>query len=177
MLLPIPQISIDPSDYLYVARIVASRYRFGRERIEDTDVYSVCCEELVEIASDYSGDDFPKYAYVALKNAVKDHFKHNTRKKRYCSHQQLPDDIREIQKQNRIPTDLLDIFLQEHPDDTEQDLQDKKLLVDFYLNQIKILKICQQLNVSKTIVYSRIKRITSKLRDRYSNLIETISEE
>ena len=177
MLRPSPQISIDPSDYLYVARIVANQYRFGREKVEDTDVYSVCCEELVKIASDYSGDDFPKYAYAILKNAVKDHFKYNTRKKRHCSHQQLPEDISEIQKQNRIPIDLLDTFLAKHPDDTEQDVQDKKLLVDFYLNQIKIPKICQQLNVSKTIVYSRIKRITSKLKDRYSSLIESFCDE
>lgn len=176
MLLPHPQTVIDPVDYLHVAKCVARKFCHRGERIEDTEIYAVCCEELVKIAPEYQGDDFGRYAYSVLKNAAIDYLKHNARKKRSCKLQELTDDFCSKETATRIPIAFLETFLSDHPEDTLQDKKDKELLVDFYLNQVKIRSLCSKLKVSRTIVYSRIKRMISKLKSRHSDLIENFIE-
>lgn len=166
---------IDPSTYMYVAKIVANKYKFSQERVEDTEIYSVCLLELVKIASDYSGEDFAKYAYCALRNAIIDHLRRNNRKKRKAKFEFIDEERwfslnRKIENLEELDfTEISSQILSTHPDDNEYDVEDKQLLKAVYIEGSKVADIAAMKKVSRQCIYSRIERICTKLASRHKN--------
>lgn len=174
-------IKVDAAEYLYLAEIVARKFYRGNEPIRDTELYSIACQELVRISSEYRpevNEDFTRFAFRAMKNAILDHIRYKKAKKRTAAFEPLSDrqwqDLPDEQSETPdcLPIDLLRTLLGDHPDDTDQDRADKTLLEEIYL-QGKKVPVIEQYGISRVTVYNRLRRILGKIQERHAELIET----
>lgn len=176
---------IDITEYLFLAEAVASKLRqakgYRTERIQDTEIYSIACLELVTAAKNYDPTvcgDFSRYAYKCMRNKIISFFKYNKAKKRFVKYEELIDDqLSQVPAKKEsalkpLETNLLDVILSSSPQDTEQDVLDKNLLKEIYLSGQTVSSIAEKYNVTRMTLYNRIKRITTRLQERYSDLIE-----
>lgn len=174
-----PSVKVDASQYLFLAEIIARKFYRGSEKIKDTEIYSMCCEELVKIAENFDPrcGVFDRFAFRSLRNAAISHIRHTKRRKRAGKFEKLTDsqwqDVAENRRDEllRLPNGLSELFLQEHPDDSEQDRDDKKLLVEIFLKGVKVPVIAEKYGISRVSVYNRINRILKCLKERHRDLV------
>ena len=168
------------ANYLYLAKIVANRFRNRNsfEKIEDTEEFSIACEELVHAASLWDSQTYPNfktYAFRCMINGVIENIRYKKCKCRNTIHQNLSEkDWENIDSDKRIisvDNELVQSVLADDSRDTEQDREDKSLLVEVYLKQKKISTIADQLGLSRVSIYDRIKRIIGKLKERHKNSV------
>ena len=171
---------IQIADYIFLAKVVAHKFRRKVEKIEDTEAYSIACVELVKAAVSYNPtvqEDFSRYAYRAMLNGVIEHIRRRKAKKRTANFETISDkDFRNIPEDldtlpENLPVDLLRTLLADI-DDTEQDRSDKALLTEIYLGGTKIPVIAEKYGISRVTVYNRLRRILGKIRQRHAGLIE-----
>lgn len=176
------QSKIDATEYLFLAEIIARKFYRGKERIQDTEVYSVCCEELVRIAESFNPECglFDRFAFRSLRNAAISYIRHSKRQKRAGNFEKLTDsqwqDVAEDKREQElnIPDGLSDIFLQHHPDDTEQDCEDKKLLAEIYLKGTKVPVLAEKYGISRVSIYNRVNRMLLRLQGRHDSLLKSL---
>ena len=172
------QTDIDLKDYIHLAEIVARKFYRGKEKILDTEYYAIACQSLLNAAQKYNASmgDFDRFAYRSMKNGLRSHIRFNKAKKRSATFEFLDDgewsNIVERESNTPIPVAILSQMMADHPDDTQQDRDDKNLLNDIYLRGFSISSIADQHNVSRVTIYNRMNRITGKIRQRHSSLIE-----
>lgn len=175
-------VKIDASKYLFLAEIISRKFYRGKERIQDTEIYSVCCEELVRIAENFDPECglFDRFAFRSLRNAAISYIRYSKRQKRAGKFEKLTDsqweDVAEDKRDQviTIPDGLTDIFLEPHPDDTEQDCQDKKMLTEIYLIGTKIPVLAEKYGVSRVSIYNRVNRILVRLQERHDSLLKSL---
>ncbi len=161
---------IDASDFLNVAEIVARKFHFGKEKIKDTEFYSICCLRLVEIASKYDGakDEFFSFAYTSCRNAIVDHLRKSKRLKNTASFQELDGlEWQDLKSQSNLFSDKLKEEILDFLN--QSDDPGMKLILDFYFNHKKISEIAKEANVSNQTVYTRIRNALSKLNSQFNH--------
>jgi RNA polymerase sigma factor (sigma-70 family) len=174
---------IKVADYLFLAAVIAHKFRNKKkyEKIEDSEPYSIACEELVKAAVGFDPavqGDFSRYAYRAMLNGVIEHIRHKKAKKRTATFENISEkDFRSIPEKGEgtpdtLPVDLLKTLLADDGTDTEQDRDDKALLTEIYLAGKKIPVIAEQYGISRVTVYNRLRRILGKIRQRHAELVE-----
>lgn len=179
---PVQAAPIKVADYIFLAEVVAHKFRNKKrfEKIEDTEPYSIACEELVKAAVDFNPavqGDFSRYAYRAMLNGVIEHIRHKKAKKRTANFETITDkEFRNIPEKLEglpecLPVDLLKTLLADLGD-TEQDRDDKSLLTEIYLGGKKVPVIAEQYGISRVTVYNRLRRILGKIRQRHADLVE-----
>lgn len=172
---------INPADYIFLVKIVAHKFRTKIERIEDSEAYSIASLELIQAAQSYNptiNEDFSRYAYRAMCNGIIDYIRYNKTKKRTADVVSLTDrDWEEIPEEhlNSIPTDLY-TKLMDDSQDSDQDRQDKALLLDIFIQGKKASVIAEEHGVTRTTVYSRLNRIIGKIRQQHADLIGEFNE-
>lgn len=171
------------ADYLFLVEVIAHKFRNKKkyEKIEDTEPYSIACEELVKAAVGFDAavqGDFSRYAYRAMLNGVIEHIRHKKAKKRTATFEPISDkDFRSIPEKSEglpdsLPVDLLKTLLADDGTDTKQDKDDKALLTEIYLGGKKIPVIAEQYGISRVTVYNRLRRILGRIRQRHAGLVE-----
>jgi RNA polymerase sigma factor (sigma-70 family) len=170
-------VNLNVADYLPLVKAISRKFYRGKERIEDTEIYSVGCQSLVEClpAYDQAKGTFDKFAYQAIKNGIIQFIRYNKRKKRNIAINSLSDyewnNIKEveetIEKAPEISSETISLLLKLDAN-TDQDKEDKKLLIDYYLNNMRISEISANLGVSKVTIYNRINRIIKKIKKQIS---------
>lgn len=175
---------IDLSDYIFLAKAVSFKFHKRKfERIEDTDTYSIALLGLAKAKMTYTyevGNDFSRYAYQVIKNEIINDIKYRKRAKRIANFeplndlqwQSVPDKIEEF----KMPNLSAQFFLRSEIEDTEQDKEDKSILIMFYIEGKKITEIADKFNLTRATIYNRINRIIAKIRERHSKLIDQIDE-
>ena len=179
-------IPIDIAKYTFLVKAIAHKFRkkFSNkfEKIEDTEGYSIAFLELVKAAAEYDpsiNGDFSRYAFRVMKNGIIEAIRHRHRQKRTAEFTKLTSlEWEEIEEKaqaspSSIPQDVYETLLGDHPDDTAQDRADKILLTEIYIQGKKIPLIAEKYGVSRVTVYSRLRRIIDKIRQRHSDLIES----
>ena len=170
-------------DYIFLAEVIAHRFRQKNKRaenIKDTEAYSIACEELVKAAHSYDPDvnpDFSRYAFRLMRNGVIDSIRTKNTQKRSANFEAISDkEWDEVpakgERSEGLPVELLRMLLSDHPEDTDQDRGDKSLLMELYLREKNITVIAEQYGISRVTVYSRLRRIFGKIRQRHADLIE-----
>jgi RNA polymerase sigma factor (sigma-70 family) len=184
-LLAVQQPAVQPvkvEDYLYLAEIVARNYYRGKEDIKDTELYSLCCEELVRCAAGYtpSMGKFDSYAWKSLHNGVIDHIRAKKAKKRTAVFERLTDQgwdrIEGRDDNTPLPLHILSILM-DGSGDTAQDAEDRELLRAVHLKGRNVKDLAEELGVSRVTVYNRLKRILGRIRDRHGALIERYGDD
>jgi len=169
---------INLENYLFLARKIA--YKFLRKRksepVEDSDFYAIACEEMVAAAKKFHLEkgDFARFAWRAMRNGILEKLRADARIKRGCEikHLSLSDINYQITNKNNsqlVDFDILPNLLQKTEVDTDEDVQDKKILSDHFIKGEKISSIATKLGISRVMVYNRINRIKLKLKTRFSD--------
>lgn len=161
---------IDASDFLNVAEIVARKFHFGKDAIKDTELYSICCLRVVELASKYDGAkaDFFNLAYTSCRNAIIDHLRKGKRKKNDASFQELDNlEWQDLKSEanlfsDEIKKEILDFV-------SNSDDPDMKLILDVYFNHKKISEIARLTNKSKQTVHVKLRNALAKLSSLFKN--------
>lgn len=176
--------TIDLTKYTFLVKAIAHKFRkkFGNkfDKIEDTEAYSIAALELVKAAAEYDpsiNEDFSRYAFRVMRNGIIEAIRHRNRQKRTAEFTKLTSlEWEEIEKKkDQTPSgafqELHAVLLGDHPDDTAQDRADKILLNEIYIQGKKIPLIAEKYGISRVTVYSRIRRIIDKIRQRHKDLI------
>lgn len=181
---------IDTTKYIFLVEAISHKFRkkFGGkfEKIEDTEPYSIASLELVKAAAGYDPDfneDFSRYAYRAMRNGIIEAIRHSNRQKRTAEFSKLTNiEWKEISARNKsnlldVSSDLYHRVFARHSEDSEQDIDDKALLKEIYIQGKKIPFIAEKYGTTRMTVYNRLNRIIGKIRQRHPDLIEEISDE
>ena len=162
-------------DYMFLVEAISHKFRRNnRERIQDTEIYSVCCEELVKAIDAFNPvlyNDPARFIYRMMRNGVIEHQRYNKRKKRFAEFVELDKDMEVFCEEKSfsvaaLPVSILTTLLS---DIEESDL---KLLTDVYLNNKRLSDVAQELNLTRMAVYNRIKKIVEKVRQNHPDIIE-----
>lgn len=162
-------------DYMFLVEAISHKFRKNnREKIQDTEIYSVCCEELVKAIDAFNPilySDPSRFIYRAMRNGIIEHLRFNKRKKRSA-------EIVELDREFDIPCQVQQFSASSLPEGILQtllagiDKDDLRLLTDVYLNNKRISEVAEELKLTKMAVYNRIKKIVGKVRQLHPDLIE-----
>jgi RNA polymerase sigma factor (sigma-70 family) len=176
---PIASPPVQVENYLYLAEIIARKFYRGRELIQDTELYSVACMELVSLVENYDPrlGEFSRFAFRSLYNRLVGYIRYTNRKSRRAKLEALTDkQWQDVPDKHReevpLPVELLPTLLQEYEDESAQDRQDKLLLKQVYLEGEKVAFVADRLGTSRMTVYTRLKRIIERIRSRHAALLE-----
>ena len=143
-------------------KFVLSHFRC-KEPVEDTEEYSVACESLFNACKNYKSElgAFSTFAYKCIKNAFI-----NSNKKNKIQIKNINNFDKIIDYRNGNRTDI--------NEETKMILLilnglDKAMLIDRYLNGMKLREIAVKHNVTKMRVSQRIKRAIKKIRSEIEN--------
>lgn len=164
---------IDPSDYLYLAAKVAYKFRSKNkfERIVDTEVYSIACEELIKAVNTYKSDrgDFSRFAWRSMTNGILQRLRAQKRLKRSASFDEIdPDKWKNLERkdQGNAFEKILPLILKDYDGETLQERKDKQLVIDHYINGKRINLLAEANCITRQSVHNRINRCLARLKDR-----------
>ena len=176
MLIELTSIETSPrpkaEDYMFLVEAMSYKFRQTGERIQDSEIYSICCEELVKAIDRFDlslGEDPARFFARAMRNGIIEHYRYQRRKKRFVEFKDLPEEIVFENKSEFIyslPVDVLKQLL-----DTA-DKNDLILLTDYYINKKSLSDIAVELDLTRMAVFNRVKRAIEKIRINNSKLIE-----
>ena len=170
-------------DYMHLAEKFAYIYCLPQDRrnIKDSEFYSLACIWLCRAVKKYTPDkgDFESYAGMTIRNGLISHIRYLNRKRRskksisLCDFQlnnlvdQSSNDI-EQNLEEEVKTRLVDFVLKSHKKETEQDRNDKELMLDVYCRGKSVFDLAKKNSCTRMTIYNRIQRITNKIRKWYS---------
>lgn len=166
--------TIDPSEYVYLIKIVAHKFRSKVEIIQDSDPYSIASIELLKAVETYDpkiNEDFSRYAYKLMCNGVRNSLRYNKRQKRTAIFKDLSYSdwlgLPEKEHKDVLPENLLDKLT------VGLNAIDKKMLMDVFIHNKKIVDLAKEFKVSRIAVYDRLRKITKQIRETNSDLIDS----
>lgn len=180
-------VPIDPTKYMFLVEAIAHKFRkkfSGKfEKIEDTEPYSIASFELIKAAAGYDAsknEDFSRYAFRAMRNGIIESIRHQNRQKRTAEFSRLTDlEWQELSEEKQfslvgVSSEVFQTLTATHSDDSEQDRDDKLLLMEVYFQGNNISLIAEKHGISRVTVYSRLRRIIEKIRQVHGDLIESL---
>lgn len=179
---PKPEIKEVPKpkveDHLGLAHAIASQFVRPRERVKDSEFYTIACMGLMEAANTYTPEKgkFGAYAWGIMRNAILDELKKWKRSKRRVVFEALSkkamENIPQRKKSWTPPAEqFLEILL---ADDTDKEIRD--MVIAIYLEGMKIKEVAEQLGMTRMGVYKRIRQYFKKLRLRHGDLLDVYEE-
>lgn len=165
-------------DNLGLAHMVARKFIFTSEKVEDSEEYAICCMKLCEAIKTWTPEIalFSTYACDVMKNALIANLRSKKCSKRKANFEFLRDkDWQQIggnEEEPQIEEEVLpsaDQILEILPTDTNQEIQDKTLLKRFYLEGVKAKDLAEELGVSRVRVYQRIAEAAERIRRKFYN--------
>lgn len=169
-----PQQPVVLEDYLYMVEAIATNFNYERIRTRDSEIFGHLSQELVSCYSrfDSSKGSFEKYLSTHLFNKAIDFVRRSKRKKRkhgcfYLNQDELKELPQEPSKEV-ISTDLLPTLLAESPKDTPRDIQDRSILIEYYLSGKSAIELSKKYDTTRITIYNRIKKSIHKIRENHS---------
>lgn len=159
-------------DYIYMVDAIANNFNFENVRnIRDSEIFGYLSLELVSCATRYDSNkgSFEKYLSSHLFNKAIDFLRKNGRKKRQGSF--LGNfDIENIPQRTQNTEELFSIellpkLLSSSPSDSLRDLEDRSILMEYYLGKKTVLELSKKYDTTKVTIYNRIKRSIKKIRE------------
>lgn len=176
---------VDITEYLYLAEVISRRFYKGNERIRDTEVFSIACQELVKVGKKYNSavGPFDRLAMRAMRNGIIQYIRRQQMKKRDANFQLLSDqEWQDFSKRGwrDVPQEMIEESNLMQCEALAIDVLpkllsslchcDRKLIEDIYINNISMAKISSQLNISRMTIYNRSQRILKTLREKLNNV-------
>jgi RNA polymerase sigma factor (sigma-70 family) len=161
-------VKIKPEDHLGLAYSVASLFVKGKERVKDSIEFSIACEALVLASNFYRPDQgaFTSIAYRVIFNKLIDNKKKEKRKKRIAKYQHLDENQWLNLEEEKSSCDLIKWLDEIHWNEEEK--SDLKVFIEVELQNQPITKIASDLKIARPTVYSKLRRIKDKIRNKYA---------
>lgn len=154
-------------NYLYLAEIVSRKFYRGRDKIRDTEIFSVACQQLVKCVKKYKAEigPFDRFAIRSIKNAILEHIRQQNRQKRSAG-----EYVISTQEWLQIP-DSSDKSFEDH-DFLKKTLsslpqEDQDILLSVFVDNLSIVNIAKRNAVSRATIYSRISKILKFIREKF----------
>ena len=169
---------IDPADHINLATKIAYKFRpkHSYEKIEDTEVFSIACEELTRAAKSFHHDrgDFARFAWRSMRNGILQKIRFQNRKRRKANFSLLDDkrwnNIEQLIQDNSC-IQLLPNILQDHESETAQERENKQLVIDHYIHGKQINMMASALGITRRAIHDRIKKCLASLKERATKII------
>lgn len=170
-----PPITVDISNYLYLAEIVTRKYYHsqGKEQaqIRDTELFSIACQELVKCVQRYNSaiGPFDRFAMRAIHNGIIQNLRLQKSKKRFVNFDHLTDvDWSELPECETDPI-LLKVGCVSQLLDSLS-LDDRKLIEDIYFANKSVADLAEESGVTRMTIYNRRDAILRKFREELEEL-------
>jgi RNA polymerase sigma factor (sigma-70 family) len=184
------QTEIRVEDYLALAKHVARRYARIRpgESIMDTEEYADALVGLTIAMKTYIPGfrtkdgkkvKFISWAHRCMRNEIIDNGRSRQRQRRVPTTSpdrlyrrdvlEIPDYRGEVKQ---IPGWLISRFFEEHPDDTERDVRCKAIVMDYYMKQMTLDAIAQEMGITRERVRQLKIHGEQLLHLRYAQIVE-----
>lgn len=145
--------------------------KFEHTNLMDSDLFGVGCLALVEAHKSYDPNrgSFSTWATKIIKQSIFDNFKKNKK-------------IKNIEKENDIideskpefPQKLFSILLKEDLNETKTDRQNKKILVDHFINNKTWAEIGREMSLTRERVRQKGLEAIEKIRKKYRLILDDI---
>lgn len=173
--------SVDLEDYLYLVEAISKKFNIDKvEKIRDSDMFGFLSQELVSCASRYIPQKgaFDKYASCHLFNKAIEYMRRAKRQKRSLGVglESLPvEQLEDFRKESflaPLPIGMLSVLLSDNPSESDRDIEDKKILKEFYLDGKTVVELSKLYKTTRVTIYSRIKKSIKKIREKHVGLLE-----
>lgn len=146
--------------------------KFDRN-LMDSDLFGIGCVALVEAYKSYApekGASFSTWATKLIKQSIFDNFK---KLKKYKNTKNLDQDLVDDSKQS-VPSEFLSLFLEDEKDDTYSEKENKKILLDHFLNGKSWAEIGREKSLSRERVRQKGMEALEKIRQKYRLIIDDV---
>lgn len=154
-------------------RSIVVKYIDSNQRIEDSEAYSDGCLALIKAHRTYDSNKgaFSTWATRIIKQAIIGSYRKNQK-----NNLELNDDIDAIQEENclNVSEKAMSILLKEDDDDSDLDKENKKILIDHYINKISWAEIGRRMNYSKERVRQKGQDAIRRIRVKYKLILDEI---
>jgi len=144
--------------------------KFKHSYVELDDLYGIGCVALLEANSTYDSNkgSFSTWATKIIRQSIFDYFRKN---KKESTVTYLEN--KEIECKKKIfPPDFLPILLKEEKDETDIEKQNKKILIDHFINDQSWAEIGRSLNLSRERVRQKGFDAILKIREKYRLILD-----
>lgn len=183
-------VTVDPTEHLRLVSKVAKKYVGKNVPIADTIEYSAGVFGLLAAAKNYDPEKhqtkFSTYAFDCINKAIIQNWRNQQCAKRspvnqFSIHDAETEtelfDYRNPKKYNSA----IEAMFKDHPNDSEKDIRNKKILYDHFINEKTWTEISEEFGVTKTCVQQYGMAAVELLKIRFGiknfESIEEFSEE
>ena len=161
-------------DHLGLAATVALSYVRPGEPLEDSDVYADAMAGLAKAFNrieKYNPTwEFSTWAMTIIKNHVMDGLRRKKKQTRIPMVRLNGDDFAK-EEEEVIPTELLEIFLADHEEDSEANKRSKRILKQYYLEGLTWVEIGRRQNMSRGRAWQLGQAAIELIQVRFKDLI------
>jgi RNA polymerase sigma factor (sigma-70 family) len=156
-------------DHLGLVRSIVSK--FTRRSCDYDDFYGVGCVALVEAYNSYDAakGSFSTWATKLIKQSIFDNFRKSKKEKDFIV--DIEADLSE-NKKKEFPIEFLSVLLQEDKDETKIEKENKKILIDHFINNISWAEIGRKMNITRERVRQKGSDAIQKIRKKYRLILD-----
>lgn len=160
-------------NYVGLLKSIVVNYIDKNQKIEDSEAYSDGCLALIKAHKTYdsSKGSFSTWATRIIKQTIIGSYRKNKK-----NSFELNSDIDQIQEENdlKISQKTMSILLEEDEKDSDLDRENKKILIDHYINNLSWAEIGRRMNFSKERIRQKGQNAIEKIRIKYKLVLDEI---
>lgn len=163
---------IKAEEHLGLVRSIVCKYIPPGIKIDDTEEYSDGLIGLFNAIKKFDPEHhkFSTFAFKCISNAVIQGIRSRKRKKRVALKPvSLDIDIAKNEKEEIDFSSIVECLMQEHPDDTKTDIENKRILYEHYVLGKTWDAIGKELGVTRMRAMQRGQLAVQLLKNRYSS--------
>lgn len=155
-------------NHLGLVRSIVSK--FDTSHIMDSDLFGIGCLALVEAQKSYKPEkgSFSTWATKLIKQSIFDSFRKSKKQK---AKTEINENFVDKTKKS-IPHDFLETLLSDSKNDTETEKQNKKILIDHFINGKSWAEIGRNLSLTRERVRQKGIEAIKKIRERYRLILD-----
>lgn len=159
---------IKVENHLGLVKSIASK--FVQKGYEFDELYGIGCLALVEASRTYDSQkgSFSTWATKLIRQSFLNNFRKN--KLNFVDSKQDLNEV--VDLRNKIPFDFVSVLLEEEESDSYNEKQDKKILVEHFINKKSWAEIGRKLNLSRERIRQKGNDAINRLRQKYRLVLE-----
>lgn len=167
---------VDPTEHLRLANHVTQRFVDGSTPVVDTEEYSDAMLGLLSASREYNPEKhktkFSTFAHDCIRKSIIQGWRNRNCAKRTPKNQfSISDSETDIDivdsRKHKNYHKAIEAICQPHPNDTDKDIRNKKILYDHYINGKTWTEISEEMGVTKTCVQQYGMSAIETLKVRY----------
>jgi RNA polymerase sigma factor (sigma-70 family) len=157
-------------DHLGLVKSIVSKFD---KNFADSDLYGIGCVALVEAHNTYDSEkgSFSTWATKIIKQSIFDNFRKNKKEKK-C--ELLGEESANLVGDFKpsLPIEFLSILLQDDKSESKIDKENKKILIDHFINDQSWAEIGRKLNLTRERVRQKGSDAIEKIRSKYRLILD-----